>query len=93
MTEKEKEKMEINLGGLAFDIDFHPSKELVTTGLINGDLHLYSYAANALPQRLLKVRAHTGSCRAVRFIEGGSGNITYALFLSYVSVSMYGLME
>ncbi|XP_059439916.1 WD repeat-containing protein 55 [Corylus avellana] len=68
--------MEINLGGLAFDIDFHPSKELVTTGLINGDLHLYSYAANALPQRLLKVRAHTGSCRAVRFIEGGSAIAT-----------------
>jgi hypothetical protein len=85
--------MEINLGRLAFDIDFHPSEELVTTGLINGDLHLYSYAANALPQRRFEVRAHTESCRAVRFINNGSGNITYALFLSYVSVSMHGLME
>ncbi|XP_062144115.1 WD repeat-containing protein 55-like [Alnus glutinosa] len=64
--------MEINLGRLAFDIDFHPSEELVTTGLINGDLHLYSYAANALPQRRFEVRAHTESCRAVRFINNGS---------------------
>ncbi|KAF5480264.1 hypothetical protein F2P56_001027 [Juglans regia] len=63
--------MEINLGRLAFDLDFHPSSELVSAGLINGDLHLYRYGANALPQRLLEVRAHTESCRAVRFIDGG----------------------
>jgi hypothetical protein len=85
--------MEINLGRLAFDIDFHPSRELVTAGLINGDLHLYNYATSALPQRLLEVRAHTESCRAVRFIDDGRGNITYPLLLSYMSVSMYGLME
>jgi len=33
--------MEINLGKLAFDVDFHPSDNLVATGLIDGDLHLY----------------------------------------------------
>jgi len=33
-------EMEINLGKLAFDIDFHPSENLVATGLIDGDLHL-----------------------------------------------------
>ncbi|KAG6720989.1 hypothetical protein I3843_03G089600 [Carya illinoinensis] len=63
--------MEISLGRLAFDLDFHPSSELVSAGLISGDLHLYRYGANALPQRLLEVRAHTESCRAVRFIDGG----------------------
>lgn len=33
--------MEIDLGKLPFDIDFHPSKKLVAAGLITGDLQLY----------------------------------------------------
>ncbi|KAF9587149.1 hypothetical protein IFM89_039632 [Coptis chinensis] len=32
--------MEIDLGKLPFDLDFHPSSPLVTAGLITGDLHL-----------------------------------------------------
>lgn len=32
--------MEINLKGLPFDLDFHPSDSLVATGLINGYLLL-----------------------------------------------------
>lgn len=43
--------MEINLGKLAFDLDFHPSEQLVTTGLIDGDLHLYRYSSGSVPQR------------------------------------------
>ena len=72
--------MEINLGRLAFDIDFHPSRDLVTTGLINGDLHLYRYSIDAQPQRLLEVHAHTESCRAVRFINDGHGIISFTCF-------------
>ena len=75
-------EMEINLGRLAFDLDFHPSTELVGAGLINGDLHVYRYSSDAdanslqVPQRVLEVHAHsTESCRAVRFIEGGRGII------------------
>lgn len=33
--------MEINLGKLPFDIDFHPSDNLVSAALINGDFLLY----------------------------------------------------
>ncbi|KAM2565727.1 hypothetical protein COP2_009192 [Malus domestica] len=68
--------MEINLGHLAFDIDFHPSQHLVTTGLINGDLHLYRYASDSVPQRVLEVHAHSESCRAVRFINNGQAILT-----------------
>lgn len=32
--------MEIDLGANAFGIDFHPSKNLVAAGLIDGHLHL-----------------------------------------------------
>lgn len=68
--------MELNLGSLPFDIDFHPSDSLVATGLINGYLLLYRYAAETEPQRLVKVRAHKESCRATRFIHKGCAIVT-----------------
>ncbi|CAK8537259.1 unnamed protein product [Lathyrus sativus] len=71
--------MEINLGKLAFDIDFHPSDNLVATGLIDGDLHLYRYSpdnTNSDPVRVLEIHAHTESCRAARFISGGRALLT-----------------
>ncbi|THG13913.1 hypothetical protein TEA_016068 [Camellia sinensis var. sinensis] len=43
--------MEISLGKLPFDLDFHPSNPLVAAGLITGDLLLYRYAADSPPQR------------------------------------------
>lgn len=33
--------MEINLGDIPFDLDFHPSDQLVAAGVIGGNLHLY----------------------------------------------------
>ncbi|KAK4268588.1 hypothetical protein QN277_025218 [Acacia crassicarpa] len=68
--------MEIDLGELAFDIDFHSSDQLVAAGLITGDLHLYRYNPDSTPVRLLKVQAHTESCRAVRFINDGRALLT-----------------
>ncbi|XP_024018957.1 WD repeat-containing protein 55 [Morus notabilis] len=68
--------MEINLGKLPFDIDFHPSDQLVSAALINGDFLLYRYSADSLPQRLLEVHAHTESCRALRFIDNGRAIVT-----------------
>ncbi|KAF7809548.1 WD repeat-containing protein 55 [Senna tora] len=68
--------MEIDLGKLAFDVDFHPSDQLVAAGLISGDLHLYRYSPDSAPVRLLEVHAHTESCRAVRFINEGRALLT-----------------
>ncbi|RZB79178.1 hypothetical protein D0Y65_029504 [Glycine soja] len=68
--------MEINLGKLAFDIDFHPSDNLVAAGLITGHLHLYRYSPDTVPVRLLEVHAHTESCRAARFINSGRALLT-----------------
>lgn len=56
---------------IAFDLDFHPSNNLVALGLITGNLFLYRYSEDSEPQRVLKVRAHSESCRAVRFINEG----------------------
>ncbi|KAJ8544742.1 hypothetical protein K7X08_017325 [Anisodus acutangulus] len=63
--------VEIDLGKLPFDIDFHPSDHLVTAALITGDLLLYRYNADSPAQKLLEIKAHTESCRAVRFINEG----------------------
>ncbi|XP_059293813.1 WD repeat-containing protein 55 [Lycium ferocissimum] len=68
--------VEIDLGKLPFDIDFHPSDHLVAAGLINGDLLLYRYNADSPAQKLLEVKAHTESCRAVRFINEGRAIVT-----------------
>ncbi|MED6186148.1 WD domain repeat-containing protein 55 [Stylosanthes scabra] len=67
---------EINLGSLAFDIDFHPSNNLLAAGLITGHLHLYRYSVDSEPVRVLEVNAHTESCRAARFINGGHAVLT-----------------
>ncbi|PKA56342.1 Dynein assembly factor with WDR repeat domains 1 [Apostasia shenzhenica] len=63
--------MEINLGKLPFDLDFHPSASIVATALISGELDLYHYVADSQPQRLFQISAHAESCRAVRFIASG----------------------
>ncbi|PRQ38152.1 putative transcription factor WD40-like family [Rosa chinensis] len=80
--------MEINLGKLAFDLDFHPSQQLVTTGLTDGHLHLYRYSSGgSLPERVLEVHAHSESCRAALFVNGGSAILTGSLdhtILQYV---------
>lgn len=68
--------MEIDLGKLPFDLDFHPSNQLVAAGLITGDLLLYRYAADTTPERNFQVSAHTESCRAVRFVNEGRAILT-----------------
>nr|GMD24691.1 WD repeat-containing protein 55 [Ipomoea batatas] len=68
--------VEIDLEKLPFDLDFHPSDHLVATGLITGDLLLHRYTADSQPKRLFAVRAHTESCRAVRFINDGRTILT-----------------
>ncbi|KAK4348026.1 hypothetical protein RND71_034365 [Anisodus tanguticus] len=68
--------VEIDLGKLPFDIDFHPSDHLVAAALITGDLLLYRYNADSPAQKLLEIKAHTESCRAVRFINEGRAIVT-----------------
>lgn len=80
--------MEINLGKLPFDLDFHPSDSLVATALINGDLHLYRYSSDSQPQRLLDIHAHEESCRAVRFVDSGRAMLTASPDCSILSTDV-----
>uniref|UniRef100_A0A1J3F7T6 WD repeat-containing protein 55 n=1 Tax=Noccaea caerulescens TaxID=107243 RepID=A0A1J3F7T6_NOCCA len=69
--------MEIDLGANSFGIDFHPSKNLVAAGLIDGHLHFYRYETDSSSiVRERKFRAHKESCRAVRFIDDGQRIVT-----------------
>nr|AIZ68147.1 WD repeat-containing protein 55 [Ornithogalum saundersiae] len=68
--------MEINLENMPFDLDFHPSSPIVAAGLINGRLLVYRYSNDSQPERLLRVRVHRKSCRAVRFVNSGSVILT-----------------
>ncbi|KAF3328493.1 WD repeat-containing protein 55 [Carex littledalei] len=64
--------MEVSLGAIPFDLDFHPSSPIVASGLINGDLHLYRYSVGSRPERVFEINAHgEESCRAVRFADSG----------------------
>ncbi|XP_050203830.1 WD repeat-containing protein 55 [Mercurialis annua] len=63
--------MEIDLGKVPFGMDFHPNDNLVAAALITGHIHLYRFNADSSSQRVLDIQAHSDSCRAVRFINGG----------------------
>ncbi|KAK2977151.1 hypothetical protein RJ640_027764, partial [Escallonia rubra] len=69
--------MEINLGKHPFDVDFHPSNQIVAAGLITGDLLL-----------LLEVHAHTESCRALRFVNEGRAILTGSPDLSILATDV-----
>ncbi|KAF9613101.1 hypothetical protein IFM89_005580, partial [Coptis chinensis] len=86
-TETEGGLMEIDLEKLPFDLDFHPSSPLVTVGLITGDLHLYA-AIGTQPEKVFEIHAHEESCKAVRFINGGTGIISFYLF-SFLNCILY----
>ncbi|KMZ62002.1 WD-40 repeat protein [Zostera marina] len=80
--------MEINLGKVPFDLDFHPSSPLLATALISGDLHLYRYVADGQSQRILNIAAHTESCRAVRFVNSGEVLLTASPDLSLLATDV-----
>ena len=66
------ESVVVNTREQAFALDFHPSRKLLVTGLINGQLKLYDYAG-AKPSKTASSRPHRGACRAVKFAPGGGG--------------------
>lgn len=56
------------------DVDFHPTQRLLATGVIDGHLLLHAFDAAAATARH-RLKAHGGSCRAVRFAL--SGDLVY----------------
>ncbi|KAL6568019.1 WD domain repeat-containing protein 55 [Orobanche hederae] len=78
--------MKIHLRDIAMDLDFHPSINIVAACLINGQLLMYRYDAEAT--RLLEVGAHAESCRALRFINEGRAIVTGSLDCSILATDV-----
>uniref|UniRef100_A0A7I4DU66 Anaphase-promoting complex subunit 4 WD40 domain-containing protein n=1 Tax=Physcomitrium patens TaxID=3218 RepID=A0A7I4DU66_PHYPA len=69
--------LEIDLGTQPFDLAFHPSANLVAVALITGHVQLYKYGGDGGEvARLWNSAAHSESCRAVRFAQGGQFVLT-----------------
>ncbi|EYU37605.1 hypothetical protein ABFS82_02G040700 [Erythranthe guttata] len=71
-----------------FDLDFHPSNNIVATCLITGDLFLYRYVAESPLESVLEVKAHTESCRALRFVNEGRAVVTGSLDCSILATDI-----
>lgn len=56
-----------------FDLDFHPSQDVVCAGLVSGDINLFQYraGADAAVRRVASVGVSTRACRKVRFTSDG----------------------
>lgn len=53
-----------------FGLDFHPSQNLIATGLVNGSVSLFRYSDDA-NERLLDAQLHEEAVRCVRFDQSG----------------------
>ena len=69
--------MEIDIGTQPFDLDFHPAASIVAVATITGHLQLFNYGEpSGDVVKLWSVAAHSESCRAVRFAQGGEYVLT-----------------
>ncbi|GAB4816296.1 hypothetical protein N2152v2_003342 [Parachlorella kessleri] len=69
------------------DCDFHPTRPLLATGLIDGKLLLHSYSRNGVT-KCSSLKAHGASCRAVRFLQSGDLVITASTDQSLLAVDV-----
>ncbi|KAK9823827.1 hypothetical protein WJX72_005787 [[Myrmecia] bisecta] len=65
------ETCKIELPEQPMDCHFHPTEPLIATGIISGRLQTYRYAGSTA-ERVLSLKAHSESCRAVQFSAAGS---------------------
>lgn len=68
--------VEVDIGTQPFDLAFHPSTSLVAVATITGHVQLYKYGEPTGVAQLWNAAAHTDSCRAVRFVQGGEFVLT-----------------
>lgn len=68
--EEERTMDPIKLSGQVFEICFHPSENIIASGLINSRAMLHRYSTDR-HEELFKLRHHTGSVRSVQFSTDG----------------------
>jgi len=90
---EEKEVLEqpktIIVGEPTFDIDFHPVKDYLAAGLINGEILIYNYRESSAKKKLVhKFSHHLKSCRALEFSKEGRYLFSGSLDKSFRVVDM-----
>lgn len=72
--------MEVGIGTQPFDLAFHPTANLLAVAAITGHVQLHKYgdpgSGEAAVAQLWISNAHSESCRAVRFVQGGEFVLT-----------------
>ncbi|CAG8442599.1 6764_t:CDS:10 [Ambispora gerdemannii] len=77
-----------------FDFAFHPSENIIATGLITGEVFCFRYNQdeNIENENLLKIRPHRKSCRGLEFNLDGSGNVSKDKSIQVIDVSTGGIL-
>jgi len=72
--------VEVDIGTQPFDLAFHPTANLLAVATITGHVQLHKYgdpgSGEAAVAQLWTSNAHSESCRAVRFVQGGEFVLT-----------------
>ncbi|XP_033741992.1 WD repeat-containing protein 55-like [Pecten maximus] len=62
---------DIKFDGVVVDICFHPIKDVIAAGDIDGEVSLHSYSSTGKNNTLMTFKNHKKSCRALRFSANG----------------------
>ncbi|XP_076330623.1 WD repeat-containing protein 55 [Tachypleus tridentatus] len=67
-----KAPVDINIDSIVVDISFHPARDAIAAGTIDGEVKIYSYSVHATNHELMTLDHHKKSCRALCFSEDGT---------------------
>ncbi|XP_062591946.1 WD repeat-containing protein 55-like isoform X3 [Saccostrea cucullata] len=61
----------LKFNDLVVDISFHPNREVIAAGHIDGNVTIHTYSNTEESNELMKLEHHKKACRAVRFSDDG----------------------
>ncbi|XP_046550091.1 LOW QUALITY PROTEIN: WD repeat-containing protein 55-like [Haliotis rubra] len=62
---------QIELEDLTVTVDFHPSKDIIAVGCIDGEVSIHSYSTKESNKLLKKLCHHKNACRCIKFSPSG----------------------
>ncbi|CAM9857558.1 unnamed protein product [Pylaiella littoralis] len=87
--EETKTMQAIDLPEQALELSFHPNRDVIASGLVNGKVSLHTYSPEG-HQLALELSHHRDSCRTVLFSEDGSALFTASKDKSIVQAGETG---
>ncbi|XP_045203971.2 LOW QUALITY PROTEIN: WD repeat-containing protein 55-like [Mercenaria mercenaria] len=87
-TDMIRKPKDISFSDIVVDICFHPEKDVIASGTIEGDAYLHSYSTTSENSELMKLSHHKKSCRVVRFSPSGEELHTASKDKSFNSIDL-----